>query len=68
MVLQLFWRQPLAASRRQCFECEAVWAAEITASLCCHVQERVSLRDCQVGPSYVVGEGGDFKGEVLAKK
>lgn len=33
-----------------------------------HVQERVCLKDCQVGPSYVVCEGGDFKGEVLAKK
>lgn len=34
----------------------------------CELQERVCLKDCQVGPSYVVCEGGDFKGEVLAKK
>lgn len=35
---------------------------------CLPVQERVSLKDCQVGPSYAVPEGGDYKGEVLAKK
>lgn len=33
-----------------------------------HQQERVSLKDCQVGPGYSVSEGADLKGEVVAQK
>ncbi|XP_057955553.1 uncharacterized protein LOC131149267 [Malania oleifera] len=32
------------------------------------LQERVVLRDCQVGAGYVVPAGGEYKGESLAKK
>ena len=31
------------------------------------MQERVSLRDCQVGPGFTVSEGAEHREEVLAK-
>ena len=31
------------------------------------VQERVTLRDCQVGPDFRVSEGSEHRDEVLAK-
>jgi translation initiation factor eIF-2B subunit gamma len=31
------------------------------------VQDRASLKDCQVGPGYVVGQASEHKEEVLAK-
>ena len=33
----------------------------------CTMQERVSLRDCQVGPGFIVSEGAEHREEVLAK-
>ena len=34
---------------------------------CVGMQERVSLRDCQVGPGFTVSEGAEHREEVLAK-
>ncbi len=34
---------------------------------CMHAQERVTLRDCQVGPDFRVSEGSEHRDEVLAK-
>ena len=33
----------------------------------CNAQERVTLRDCQVGPDFRVSEGSEHRDEVLAK-
>ncbi|EPS62837.1 hypothetical protein M569_11951, partial [Genlisea aurea] len=32
------------------------------------VQERASVKDCQIGSGFVVTAGGEYKGEALAKK
>ncbi|KAM3303317.1 translation initiation factor eIF-2B subunit gamma [Capsicum chacoense] len=43
----------------------------IQGSIICsnvQLQERVVLRDCQVGAGYVVSAGSEYKGESLAKK
>ncbi|XP_058008929.1 uncharacterized protein LOC131183075 [Hevea brasiliensis] len=33
-----------------------------------HLQERVGLKDCQVGAGFVVTAGCEYKGESLARK
>lgn len=42
---------------------QSFWESEAVNA----VQERVSLRDCQVGPNFVVSEGSEHREEVLAK-
>lgn len=31
------------------------------------LQERVNMRDCHIGPGYVISEGSEHRAEVLAK-